>query len=968
IPRPEVLHGTLDDAIFAAELRYLVAGSAPAVYQDPAIFFRNTYPTKHLKTIVEDVFRRLKNPDEPGALIRLSTGFGGGKTHALMTLWHLAKNIDRHDLGTELLPAENRPPAVAVAAIDGQVGGSQEFARHGTLVTRTIWGELAYQLGGQSAYARIAAVDRLDETPSESQLEDIFPPGPVLILLDELVSYMAGLPEQGQNSLIAFVQKLAGFCVKRKQTVLVVSDPAGQAAYRKQSERLDRALKETIEKETIKQKIEEEERAVRLDQVISRVFTDRDPIGAEGARVIIRRLFEQIDESERDRIARAYRELYERVHRDHPGRLDPAVATSEYAERIRTCFPFHPRLFVTAEERLSALPDFQRSRGTLRLFARLVRRAWQGEELDLITAGDLDWSDPDLREELLGRLNRTGFDAAIKADIEGHAAELDSAASRRIHRRVLSALLLDSLPLDSKSGLSRNDVTLTTLRLDDAGPEPIDAAERLESVCWHLYPREHTEGWQFKVEPNIIREIEERTASVSAEDARPRVLAVAQQYFNGSFFQLVGWPSGPSSVAETARLTLALCESEQLAKEVVRFSDTSRPTVPMPRRFTNAIVAIAPAGSALSDAIERARRLIAAERVREERQRRDDYHLVKRQLEHYLTEAERTLRREACRAFTSVVVGEHVYQLPAQYQFPTDEPLRPLTGGQSKLREFLEHHELLYREDDALDPFVLLSNVLPGATPQPDQPGVWTAKAVHERLLASPGLRLILNDKFVLTTLRKAVMEGKLVLRISDGTAYHGTSRVAGPPEARRRMTGAPPLSFPLTDETLVALPDSDAARAWLAESAPVPGETGAAAGGFVPPPPPPAVGAANNWEEAARLADEGRPLRTLKLVASRPEVAQAMLGVLPVLGATESLLSVTVSGQLRGGGQAAFRVEGVKPSHPTKPLEVARALFSASEDASYEATLALRFDDGSIVTSETVRTAAAAAGDATVR
>ena len=104
-PRKEVLHGDLDDAIFAADFGSLIAGDrCPKVYREPAAFFENTHPAAQLKKVVEVVFGRLADANEAGTMVRLSTGFEGGKTHTLMSLWHLAKNIKDHKLGTDLLP------------------------------------------------------------------------------------------------------------------------------------------------------------------------------------------------------------------------------------------------------------------------------------------------------------------------------------------------------------------------------------------------------------------------------------------------------------------------------------------------------------------------------------------------------------------------------------------------------------------------------------------------------------------------------------------------------------------------------------------------------------------------------------------------------------------------------------------------------------------------------------------------
>ena len=140
-PRVEVLKGDLEDAIFAADFGDLISGSAPMVYRDAVTFFQNTHPAKELCKVIHSVFERLAEPKEPGVTIRLSTGFGGGKTHTLMALWHLAKHISDVSLGTELLPAAGRPKAVTVIGIDAGKAGVPQFAKHGSTKVNSLWGD-----------------------------------------------------------------------------------------------------------------------------------------------------------------------------------------------------------------------------------------------------------------------------------------------------------------------------------------------------------------------------------------------------------------------------------------------------------------------------------------------------------------------------------------------------------------------------------------------------------------------------------------------------------------------------------------------------------------------------------------------------------------------------------------------------------------------------------------------------------
>ena len=243
-PRADVLAGDLKDAIFAADFGDVISGhaGAPEVYLNPQLFFRNTHPARDLVRIVREVFGALANPKEPGLALRLSTGFGGGKTHTLLTLWHLASNVAKAGLGTELLPAAGRPTKVHVAAVDGAKAGHPVFAQHGGVVVKSLAGELAYLLGGASAVTTLGAADDFAAQPTEAAIEALLPDGPVLILLDELVLYLSGLDDQGRKNTLNVVNKLVAIASRRPQTVLVVTDPGAQPSYAGESADLGKVL------------------------------------------------------------------------------------------------------------------------------------------------------------------------------------------------------------------------------------------------------------------------------------------------------------------------------------------------------------------------------------------------------------------------------------------------------------------------------------------------------------------------------------------------------------------------------------------------------------------------------------------------------------------------------------------------------------------------------------------------------
>ena len=938
-PREEVLRGDLDDAIFAADFGNLINGAAPLVYRDAKLFFQSTYPTKNLCQIVQAVFRRLADTKENGAAISLSTGFGGGKTHALITLWHLAHHIHDPALGTELLPAAGRPGRVKVVAVDvGKAGTGEEFRAHGDVRVHSLWGDLFYQLGGATGLERLGKADDPEASPSDQQLKDVFPTDtPVLILLDEAVTYLAALSEQGQMNFLKFIKMLSEEVTSRPQAVLLMTDPGSQQAYQTQSDRLRRTMI-----------------ATRLEDVYGRKASDLDPIGDEAAQVITRRLFERIDPVAAETASASYHSLYKRVAEERPTDLPKAAATEKYAKQIRQCYPFHPRLFETAQDRLGAIQEFNKSRGTLRLFSRLLRVVWEMDSPpDLICAGDVDWSNPSLQGDLLQRLSRDHFKAAVSTDVEKHAGELDGDQPRGIHRRVASALLLESIPLQQRSGLDQAEATLAVLRPEEAGDEPAAALERLVGLCWHTYPiitESQARGWQFRYEPNILKLIEERTEKIDAHEAQSRVMSEVQQYFGGLTFKLAAWPTSAKQVPNSADLQLVLCSDEALAERICAYEDdTTNPDHPFPRPFRNAIIAVTAKTAAFDGITQQARRLLAAEAIEREYRGGESGKLVRDQLNTIMPGLRTQFSRQARRAFDRVVLASgSVGTLEEAFQVPDDDSKAlQQPRGQENLRRFLEEKGLMFRDSDTLDPHKLLTDVLPGATPLPGQSGVWTAKAVHERLLGVAGLRLLSSKKTVQQTVFRALNEGHLAVCFAeDGRAYdaQGVIRTVG----EQRLRGAETLNagmLKLEDSVWIARADSDAAKRWLTEkTAPAASVgDGRVIDPYIPPPPPPQQVRATSWEQVRDAVAEGRPLRSLKLIAKTPTAAHLLLTLAQPFGAATAQLGVTVSGNAKEGGTINFKATDLKPNHAIQPLKLGQTLFNALADGrQFEAVLAL--------------------------
>lgn len=978
VPRDEVLKGDLQDALFAADFGHVVAGTAPDVYKDPKTFFQNTYPATALKKVVKTIFQRLADPNEAGAAVRLSTGFGGGKTHTLIALWHLARGIADPTLGTELLPAAGRPKEVAAVGMDAREYGKTVCGSHGDLQTHSLWGEMAYQLGGEPGYRRIAeqGLDTPQNVPNAATVRDMLPDRPLLILLDELVIYLSVLNEQEQKAALSFVNTLISEVSARRQAVIVITDPAGQPVYQKEAAAIADATRLT-------------EADKNLNDVLGRKMSNFDPIGDETPGVITRRLFEHISQEAAQQASAEYYQAYQRIHAEHPDAVPPETTTLEYAQQIERCYPFHPRLLDTAQNRLGALQDFNKSRGTLRLFARILRDVWESDQAPyLITAGDLNWASERIQADLLERLNRDNFKAAINADVIYHAGQLDAHSDTDIHRRVASALLLESIPM-SGTGMDKRDIGLAVLRLTDVGHEPGEAIDRLMSVCWHTYKDETGVRFLFRYEPNANKIIEERADGVPYEDARQGVLALAQNYFKGNVFSLIAYPSSPKSVPDSAELKLILSDNEALAQRVCNWQDDSNPEARFPRRFRNAIFGIAPTPSMLEDAIQAFRRARAAEQIlQEEQDKRRGKRSAPSPLEEEVEQLLPTLRRRSrlltCWAFNRVVFqGRKPATLPEKYLVPADSALIDV-NGQARLKQFLDDNRYIYQSLDVLDIDLLLRQIVPGATPSLEHPGAFSASAVHERALEHSGLRLMLDAKPVREAILKAVAAGRLVVRLSNGDAYDSLGCVTGPPGMRTREEAHKLTTLHLNRDVLLALPDAPCVSDWLKVDEPPPAEYEtlslyeAAAqkgvpesvvreaidlgrldskvedGSIVVVKNPqfdvwqPSDGrrrpvVADSWDKAIQYAAR-RPLTSLTLRTTDQNAADRLIAVAQPFGADALWLTILATGKLTDGGEINFAVNEARHNNQLKPIELARKMLRAVQpsSASFSAELKL--------------------------
>ncbi|WP_197416164.1 Swt1 family HEPN domain-containing protein [Mycobacterium sp. GA-1199] len=423
-PHDDVATGNFAASEFAADLYKVASGDEQdAGYADAVEFFKRTYLTEGLSDLIGRAVRRLSGDDNAPPVINLQTNFGGGKTHSMLALWHVASGIPVGEFPQEtqdLLTANGYKGVDVnrVAIVGNHFSPSGVTKDDGTHVN-TIWGELAWQLGGAEAYAMVAQADADRTHPGKALHQLLAAYAPAVILIDEWVAYARSLV--GRNDLaggtfddqFTFAQSLTEAAKGTSGVLLVISIPASESG-----------------DDTIVVGNAEEvggahglEALKRLQNVVRRVADQWRPASsAEAYQIVKQRLFKQPDAAALASIgatARAYVEMYRKYSDDFPRES----RDSAYEERIKRTYPIHPELFDRLYEEWSSLERFQRTRGVLRLMSTVIHALWTGEDASpLIMPGSIPLATANVNSELTQYL-QDSWKAIIDADVDGPNSE-----------------------------------------------------------------------------------------------------------------------------------------------------------------------------------------------------------------------------------------------------------------------------------------------------------------------------------------------------------------------------------------------------------------------------------------------------------------------------------------------------------------------------------------------------------------
>ncbi|MDR2381329.1 MAG: DUF499 domain-containing protein [Bifidobacteriaceae bacterium] len=473
-PHDDVATGDYNSAEFAADLFLVHAGLATAPeYADPVEFFARTYLTEGLRDLLSRAVRRLGGDTNASPVVNLQTNFGGGKTHSMMALYHLfgGANVQAFPQDVQDVVAETGmalPRAVRRVVIVGDKlkAGSAMVKEDGTEV-HTIWGELAWQLGGRAAYDRIADDDRNATNPGQALRGLLVDYGPVLILIDEWVAYARDLVGKDHlragtfDTQFGFAQALTETVAGVGGAMLVLSIPASDSG--------DDGRGDDIEIGGTNGQMA----LARLQNVVRRIADQWRPSTKNESFEIVRRRLFQAPDSAHLALVGATAKAFVALYRSKPGEFPRAAsgAGDEYERRIRACYPLHPELLDRLYEDWSTLEKFQRTRGVLRLVAAIVHQLWASNDTaPLILPGNVPLDAASVNSDLTQYLG-DAWKPIIDRDIDGSsstAAQIDNSrpalGQRHITRRIARTVFVGAAPRANtpNKGLDKQNLWLGT--------------------------------------------------------------------------------------------------------------------------------------------------------------------------------------------------------------------------------------------------------------------------------------------------------------------------------------------------------------------------------------------------------------------------------------------------------------------------------------------------------------------------
>jgi predicted AAA+ superfamily ATPase len=568
-PHKDIQDGHLDESIFAANLAEVAAGTGREIYNSPEMFFSKTYFTAGLKNIARRMVQGLNGgQDAENRVISLQTGFGGGKTHTLISLYHLAKwgkKAMQSEHTKELLEITGEPKfdSAHIAVFTNTTNDPAQGRTVDGITIKTIWGELAYQLGGKSAYEIVRVNDEKLIAPKGLFKKVLEQCKPALILIDELADYCvsaSAVKVEASNlsdQTVSFMQELTEAVSGTDHCVLIATLPASA---------------QELAASPVSSQI-----LTALENRITRVGANMKPVeDDEIFEVVRRRLFENLgDADEIERVISSYALMYQTLLTEIPS----FAIKSEYRERLKKSYPFHPELIDMFRLRWASNPFFQRTRGVLRILAAIVSDLWKrqnsltGSQF-LIHTSDVVLANVEALTSQITILNGPSWDSVINADVSGTASnafridtDVKELGKHQITQGIAATVLLATFGSKGQNkGIAIDELKLCMLKPESFNHNDINGAiDRLEANAHYLYySTTGQKRFWFDTTPNINILINQAKGDIKNTDIHAEILRRINEKTKAvSGFNVLVDPS--SDLPEQMKPTLIILHPKYLA-------------------------------------------------------------------------------------------------------------------------------------------------------------------------------------------------------------------------------------------------------------------------------------------------------------------------------------------------------------------------------------------------------------------
>lgn len=640
-PHDDVAKGRYQQAEFAADLWQVYTGEGASEYRDPVEFFRRTFLTGGLSDLLINGLKRLAGAGgDP--VIELQTNFGGGKTHSMLALYHLFCGASLSDLpGIEQIAqkagvSKLTLPVKRVVIVGNKISPGAPSRKPDGTVVKTLWGELAWQLGGKEGFALVKEDDERATSPGDTLRLLFNKYGPCLILIDEWVAYArqlhesADLPGGTFDTHFTFAQTISEAAKAAKTTLLVVSIPAsdggGVSPGGHEIEDVE------VGGERGRQALE------RLKNSIGRVESSWRPASAEeGFEIVRRRLFQNITDPKhfvaQDTTAKAFMDLYRQQKQEFPYECPE----SDYERKLKLSYPIHPEIFERLYQDWSSLVKFQRTRGVLRLMAAVIHCLWEREDKNpLILPANIPIDDPRVEFELT-RYLPDQWVPVIEKDVDGPNSlplrldrEKPNLGRYSACRRVARTVYLGSAPTTKAAnrGMEDRRIKLGCVMPGEAPAIFGDALRHLSHSATYLYA-DGARYW-YSTQPTVTKLADDRAEQLKADQdkientIRERLLLDLRQ--RGDFTKVHVCPESPMDVTDErdARLVVLGSNFEYVPKvedcaalKQAKLILDQRGTIP--RQYKNTLIFLAPDKTRLQDLEQAVRYFLAWDSIESDR-------------------------------------------------------------------------------------------------------------------------------------------------------------------------------------------------------------------------------------------------------------------------------------------------------------------------------------------------------------